>query len=212
MPNERNTDYSAMLKSVPWVTLILIVINVGVFFFCETKGSSLDTDYMIKMGASYEPLIMDGHEYYRLITHFFLHFGWDHLFNNMISLLVLGYATELVLGRLRFFTLYFLSGIVAGVASLIYNLSSGDPSVSAGASGAIFGLSGALLILVIRGNRGRRGTEVIRYLIYMALSLYSGFVDPSIDHMAHLGGFVFGALLCLIMTLGKRDMRVSYSR
>lgn len=197
------------MKRVPWVTLILIAINVGVFFFTEAKGSTLDSDYMLSMGAAYEPLIIDGHEYYRLITHFFLHFGWDHLFNNMISLLVLGYATELVLGRVRFFSLYFLSGIVAGVASLIYNMS-GDPSVSCGASGAIFGLSGALLILVIRGNRGKRSTEVLRYLVYMALSLYSGFLDPSIDHMAHLGGFVFGALLCLLMTLGKKNMGVTY--
>ena len=214
MPEEReyNKDYTAMLKSVPWVTLILIAINVAVFFFTEAKGSTLDTEYMIKMGAAYEPLIIDGHEFYRLITHFFLHFGWDHLFNNMISLLVLGYATELVLGRVRFFCLYFLSGVGAGVASLVYNMmGSADPSVSAGASGAIFGLSGALLILVIRGNRGRRSTEVIRYLIYMALSLYSGFVDPSIDHMAHLGGFIFGALLCFLMTLGKKRMKVTYS-
>lgn len=211
MPETNRTDYASIINRVPWLTLILIAINVGVFFFMETKGSTLDTDYMIKMGAAYEPLIMDGHEYYRLITHFFLHFGWDHLFNNMISLLVLGYATELVLGRVRFFSLYFLSGIAAGVASLIYNLNSGDPNVSAGASGAIFGLSGALLILVIRGNRGRRSTEVIRYLIYMALSLYSGFLDPSIDHMAHLGGFVFGALLCILMTLGKKKMKVTYS-
>lgn len=205
------------LKQVPWVTLLLILINVGVFIYVESTGSSENTDFMLQMGASYEPLIVDGHEYYRLITHFFLHFGWDHLINNMISLLVLGYATELVLGRVRFISLYFLAGIGAGAASVWYNLSAGEPSVSCGASGAIFGLSGALLILVIRGNRERRkreggfgGTEVIRYLIYMALSLYSGFTDPSIDHMAHLGGFLCGVILCLLMTLGKKKMGVSY--
>ena len=197
------------MKRVPWVTLILIAVNVTVFFIVEANGSSLDSDYMLRMGAAYEPLVVDGGEYYRLITHFFLHFGWDHLFNNMISLLVLGYATETVLGKVRFVSLYFLSGIVAGAASLLYNMS-GDPSVSCGASGAIFGLSGALLILVIRGTRGKRSTEVLRYLVYMALSLYSGFLDPSIDHMAHLGGFVFGALLCLLMTFGKKDMGVTY--
>ena len=122
-----------------------------------------------------------------------------------------------MLGRIRFISLYFLAGIGAGAVSVGYNLWSGTESVSCGASGAIFGLSGALLILVIRGNRERRrregglgGTEVIRYLIYMALSLYSGFTDPSIDHMAHLGGFLVGVVLCFLMTFGKKKMGVSY--
>ncbi len=205
------------LKQVPWVTLLLILANVGVFLYVESTGSSENSDYMLQMGASYEPLIVEGHEYYRLITHFFLHFGWNHLVNNMVSLLVLGYATELVLGRVRFISLYVLAGIGAGAASVWYHMMSGDASVSCGASGAIFGLSGALLVLVIRGNLirrknegGRGGTEVIRYLIYMGLSLYSGFTDPSIDHMAHLGGFVIGVILCFLMTVGKKKMGVSY--
>ena len=69
---------------IPVMTLLLILINVVVYLYVEIHGSSYDAEYMIKMGAVYEPYIVQRHEYYRLITHFFLHFGFDHLFNNMI--------------------------------------------------------------------------------------------------------------------------------
>ncbi|MBO6108768.1 MAG: rhomboid family intramembrane serine protease [Eubacterium sp.] len=198
---------------VPIFTIILIVINIGVFIFTEVRGSSLDTEFMLSMGASYEPYIVEGGQYWRLITHFFLHFGWDHLFNNMISLLVLGYATETVLGHVRFISLYILSGIVAGVVSVMYNMNAADgASVSCGASGAIFGLSGALLILLIRGNRGRLSTEVPRFLIYMVLSLYSGYLDTSIDHAAHIGGFICGAFICLLMTFFDKRISLTFGR
>ena len=189
------------MSSVPIVTVLLIIINVVVFIYVEMTGSSEDTQHIFDMGASYAPAILEDHEYYRLITHFFLHFGVAHITNNMLSLLVLGYATENAVGHVRFAVIYMLSGFMAGVVSLIYNqYIQADPAVACGASGAIFGLAGALLVLVIRGNKGRRGTEVIRYVIYLVLSLYSGFVDPSIDNAAHVGGFIFGLLICLLTT------------
>ena len=137
---------------IPVMTLLLILINVVVYLYVEIHGSSYDAEYMIKMGAVYEPYIVQRHEYYRLITHFFLHFGFDHLFNNMISLLILGYSLEKVTGKIRFLILYFLSGILAGIVSLAYNLSMAQESVSCGASGAIYGLMGALLFHVLGGD------------------------------------------------------------
>ncbi len=187
-------------KRIPVITCILLAVNVAVYLYVEWKGSSYDADFMIQMGAVYDPLIIQGHQYYRLITHFFLHFGWDHLVNNMISLLILGYSLEQVIGKWRYATIYMLSGILAGVASLLYNMYTAQETVSCGASGAIYGLMGALLVLLIMGNRGRRSSEVPRYLIYLAISLYSGMQDPSIDNAAHVGGFVAGALICFLMT------------
>ena len=197
-------------NKIPVMTLILVAVNVLVYLYVEWNGSSYDVDYMLSMGASYEPYILENHEWYRLITHFFLHFGWDHLFNNMISLLVLGYALEQVMGKVRYTALYFLSGIVAGVASIAYNIMvTGEYSVSCGASGAIYGLTGALLVLLIRGNRNRRSSEVPRYLLYLAVSLYSGFQDTSIDNAAHVGGFLAGVVICFFMSKTKQ-MEVTY--
>ena len=179
-------------KKIPLVTLILLGVNVLVFFFVEFQGSSYDSDFMIRMGALYDPLFLQDHEFYRLITHFFLHFGFDHLFNNMVSLLILGYSLEQIMGRVRFVSIYFLSGILAGIASIVYNIYIGQESVSCGASGAIYGLMGALLVMLIVGNRGRFSTEVPRYLLYIAISIYSGIQDSNIDNAAHIGGFVAG--------------------
>lgn len=196
-------------KKVPLMTLILLAINVLVFFFVESQGSSYDSDFMIRMGAVYDPLILQDHEFYRLITHFFLHFGFDHLFNNMISLLILGYSLEQVMGRARFVSIYFLSGILAGITSIVYNIYVGQETVSCGASGAVYGLMGALLVMLIVGNRGRFSTEVPRYLLYIAISIYSGMQDTTIDNAAHIGGFVAGVIICLIMSRFVR-MEVSY--
>lgn len=195
---------------IPVITILLVILNVLVFGYTEWNGSSQDAEYMIQMGAIYEPLVLEGKEYYRLFTHFFLHFGFEHLANNMISLLILGYSIESVLGKGRFIFLYFLSGLLAGVTSIVYNIHVGNEyTVSCGASGAIYGLTGALLILLILGNRGRKSTEVIRYLLYIGISLYSGMRDVSIDHAAHIGGFVVGAVVCAIMAR-KKTLEVSY--
>ena len=166
---------------LPKFTLLLAAVNVLVYAYVEWNGSSYDTDFMLQMGAVSESLVVEQHEFYRLVTHFFLHFGFEHLFNNMVSLLVLGYALENVLGGVRYLILYFLSGILAGVTSIVYNVSViGGDTVSCGASGAIYGLTGALLFLLILGNRKKRTTEVPRYLLFIAVSIYSGIQDPTI--------------------------------
>lgn len=196
-------------NKIPVMTLLLVFINVAVYLYVEFSGSSYDTEHMIQMGAVYDPLVTQNHELFRLITHFFLHFGFGHLFNNMISLLILGYSLEKVTGKIRFIILYFMSGILAGLASIVYNIYIGQETVSCGASGAIYGLMGALLVLLIVGNRGRLSSEVPRYLLYIGISIYSGMQDPSIDNAAHVGGFVAGVLICLVMTRFAR-MEVSY--
>lgn len=196
-------------RKIPIVTMLLIITNVLVYFYVEYSGSSYDSDYMIQMGAAYNPLILYENQYYRLITHFFLHFGTDHLVNNMISLLVLGYTVEFAIGKIRFFVLYFLSGILAGITSIVYNIYVAQETVSCGASGAIFGLMGALLVLLIFGNRGKISSEVPRYLLYIAISIYSGIQDTSIDNAAHIGGLVAGILICIILSRFGR-MEVSY--
>lgn len=201
---ELEQDY--MSEKLPIVTILLIAINVVVFVVTEWRGSSLDADYMIEAGAMYAPAFFGNHEYYRLITHFFMHFGMEHLFNNMVSLLVLGYALENVIGRIWFAILYMASGVLAGIVS-VANMWHGEPEtlvVSCGASGAVYGLMGALLVMLIAKRRHSLRREIPRFVLYLGLSLYSGMRDPGIDNMAHVGGFVSGILLCVVMYLMKR--------
>ena len=124
-------------NKIPVMTLLLVFINVAVYLYVEFSGSSYDTEHMIQMGAVYDPLVTQNHELFRLITHFFLHFGFGHLFNNMISLLILGYSLEKVTGKIRFIILYFLSGILAGLASIVYNIYIGQETVSCGGAAVL---------------------------------------------------------------------------
>lgn len=186
-------------RPLPVITVILIMINISVFLYTEWKGSSLDAEFMIDMGAMYEPALVHNQEYYRLITHFFLHFGLEHLVNNMISLLVLGYTLEQEFGKIRYLILYMASGIFAGLVSVYVNWTLGEHVVSCGASGAIYGLMGALLMILLKNRKRIVRSDIFRFAIYLALSLYSGMQDTGIDNAAHISGVVAGFLLCGIL-------------
>ena len=152
----------------------------------------------------YEPLVTEGHEYYRLITSLFLHFGIQHLLNNMVMLGALGYQLENEIGRIKFLLIYFISGIGGNLCSLYWNVSHGEQVISAGASGAIFGLMGALLYIVAV-NRGRLGRLSGRgMLIMVALSLYFGLTSSGVDNSAHVGGLICGILITVLLYRRKR--------
>ena len=185
-------------------TIALIVINVAVFFILTMFGDTEDAVFMLQHGAMYEPNIIEGHEYYRIFTCLFLHFGITHLLNNMVLLGALGWNLELELGKVRFVIIYFASGIIGNIVSLFYDLTLEQPAVSAGASGAIFGLMGALLYVVI-ANRGRLGRLSGRgMLVMVALSLYFGLTSTGVDNLAHIGGVVSGFLLAVLLYRRKQ--------
>ena len=184
-------------------TVALIVINIAVFFILTMFGDTEDAVFM-QHGAMYEPNIIEGHEYYRIFTCLFLHFGITHLLNNMVLLGALGWNLELEIGKVRFVIIYFASGIIGNIVSLFYDLTLEQPAVSAGASGAIFGLMGALLYVVI-ANRGRLGRLSGRGMLVMViLSLYFGLTSTGVDNLAHIGGLVSGFLLAVLLYRRKQ--------
>ena len=192
---------------IPVFTFIVVAVNVLAYAVSEIYGSSLDSEHMIRMGAMYEPAFVEGQEYYRIITSFFLHFGAEHLVNNMISLIVLGFALEHAIGKGWFGLIYLGAGLFSGAVSVWYHISEGLQVVSCGASGAIYGLMGALLALLLIYNRRNLRREIPRFSLYILISLYSGAQDPGIDNAAHVGGFVGGFILCIIMCIVKRFQR-----
>lgn len=193
------------------ITAGLIGINAAVFLILTVIGRTEDVYFMIKHGAMYEPLIMQDHEYYRIITSMFLHFGIQHLLNNMVMLGALGWNLEPEIGKIRFIIIYFLSGIGSGICSLYWNVSHGEEVVSAGASGAVFGLMGALLYVVLI-NRGRLGRLSGRGVLMMVLlSLYVGFTDTGVDNAAHVGGLICGFILSAVLYRRKKLDRKSDS-
>ena len=153
---------------------------------------------MLNCGASYTPLVRDQGETYRLFTSMFLHFGISHLANNMLVLFVMGEPLEQALGHFRYLILYFVSGIGANWISMMRK-GADSMVISAGASGAIFGVIGGLLSLAAL-NKGRLGNLSTRQLMIMVLfSLYFGFTSTGVDNTAHVSGLILGAILGILL-------------
>jgi membrane associated rhomboid family serine protease/Flp pilus assembly protein TadD len=186
----------AVASKPPMATYALLFINIAVFTVMVASGLSWitpETGSVLRWGADYGPLTLGG-QYWRLVTAMFLHFGIIHLFGNMWCLWSLGQLAEKLLGSLSVLGLYLLTGIGASLLSLSW-----DPMrVSAGASGAIFGIAGALISVLYFGKLGLQPEGVRKLLGYVVrfafLNLLFG-LRGHVDNMAHLGGLVSGLLI-----------------
>lgn len=185
-------------------TIALAAVNVLVFLFLSFQGMTEDAGFMLEHGAMYVPDIIYMGKYYELFTSMFLHFGFEHLMNNMLTLVLLGYQLEYEVGKVRFLLIYFFSGIAGNLLSLAIELHTGDFAVSAGASGAIFGIVGALFYIALR-NRGRIGSVSGRGLLFMVfLTLYFGYMSTGVNNAAHIGGVLGGFVLAVLLYHKKR--------
>ena len=191
-----------------WMNGVLIILNVLYFLYLEIAGSSEDTVFMIHHGAMYAPFVVEYHQYYRLLTAVFMHFGINHIANNMLVLFVLGDNMERALGSVRYLIFYLLCGVGANVVSMLVELNDPVPPVGAGASGAIFGVIGGLLYAVM-ANRGRLEDLSTRQLVVMILfSLYFGFTSTGVDNVAHVAGMIIGFVLAMIMYRKPKARRI----
>lgn len=191
-------------KNVKMNTL-MIAINAIVFILVEITGSSLDTVHMIKWGAAYSPLMEVGHEYYRLFTCMFLHFGISHLINNMIVLAFLGDTLERAVGSVKYLIIYVVGGLGASYISFYTEIVSNKNTVSAGASGAVFAVIGAMLYILLV-NKGRiEDLTTGRLILMIVLTLYLGITSTGVDNMAHLGGLFCGFLLGVLLYKKRRN-------
>lgn len=184
------------------VNVVIVAVTVIAFFVMQfweksiTEGAFYGhtSQFLLEHGALYGPAVREG-EWYRLVTHLFLHADIWHLGNNMLILFCLGNALEHYAGKVSFTVLYFFSGILAGLGSVVYNT---DSPVSIGASGAVFGVVGAMLWLFVI-NRGRLvGFTGKRILLFIVMSVYAGFVDQGVDNAAHIVGLVAGFFLAIL--------------
>lgn len=189
------------LTPTAWVTRVLLVAITAWFAVMALAGVDVfnpDADELIKYGANYGPVTLNG-QWWRLFSCIFVHVGLIHFAFNMWALYVIGPLVERMVGHVGYLLLYFISGGAASFASIWFN----RLVVAAGASGALFGLVGGLLGFLIRSRhsvpssafRGLRNQLVILIAINVAL----GFSISGIDNAAHLGGLAAGFVLGLIL-------------
>lgn len=193
---ETNTRFLNLL--IPskkfFFTPIIIYINVCVFILMILSGVNLfapSSQSLIDWGANFKPATLGG-EWWRLITCCFLHIGILHLLLNMYALIYIGMLLEPLLGRIRFIVAYLLTGIVSSTASLWWN----DSTVSAGASGAIFGMYGLFLALLTSKiiHEETRKSLLASIGLFVFISLTNG-LKGGIDNAAHIGGLISGLLI-----------------
>lgn len=190
------------------VNLTMVLINVVVFFVLEVLGDTTDGFFMYNHGAMYPYAVTSGHEWYRLLTSAYLHFGISHLVNNMVMLICLGSYLERALGKIKYLIFYLATAVGSSLISMAHMLYTDDIVVSAGASGVIFGVIGALLYLVIRNKGHFEDLTMIRFLIMLVLSLYYGFSSTGVDNAAHVGGLITGFVLAIL--LYRKDKHYQY--
>jgi rhomboid protease GluP len=189
-----------------WVLFLLTAVCVGVFLAEERAGGSEVTSVLLRFGASRPAHVRTG-EWWRFATALFIHIGPRHLLGNMAALLVLGPALVAALGPWRFLAVYLLAGVAGNALS--YQVTPPDV-VSAGASGAILGVLGALggQRLRFAASARYRGWQVIAALLaYLAVAVGA---EPGVDTMAHLGGLAAGLALGLVIPPPRpRESRAS---
>ena len=184
-------------RAVP-VTVLLIALNVLLFLLMarvQWSPWSLTHADPLTWGANFGPATQDG-QWWRLLTAVFVHFGFIHIALNMWALWDVGRLMERLLGRWRYTTLYLGAGAVGNLLSLAVQ---GNEKVTGGASGAIFGLYGALIVFLWRERR-QVDPDEFRWLFTVAIAfsglmLGLGFFIPAIDNAAHVGGLLAGGLL-----------------
>ena len=181
------------------ITYTLIAINVIVFAISSLYPSLLDA------GGQYNQLVLQG-QYWRLFTAMFLHLSILHIGFNMLSLFFVGRAVEIFFGKWRYLLLYLLSGIAGGI---LFLFTSGPTGAAVGASGAIFGVFGALGVFYIvnRKSLGAYGRGAIgNWLFWIGLNLVFGLTNTDIALTAHIGGLIAGMILAFLLVprLGTR--------
>ena len=194
--NEKRNKIAEKIFSYkqPIVTYIIMAICIILFILMELSGGSTNSQTLLKYGANLDVLVKNG-EYYRLFTCIFLHIGIMHLLCNMYSLYIIGSEVENLFGKIKYIIIFILSGIFGSIMSLAFT----HNTISAGASGAIFGLLGALLYFGMH-YRTYLGEAIKRSIIPInVVNLIIGFFAEGIDLAAHIGGLVGGVLVAMMV-------------
>lgn len=181
-----------------YMTWLFLVLNVAAFLLYEILG-----DVVYTKGSLSVLDVIEKQEYYRVLSSMFLHAGLDHIIGNMLFVFILGEMLEQAIGHVRFAVIYLLTGIGGNLCSMLFELTTGSFYHTVGASGAVCGIMGALLVLVIR-NRGSFGyLSLNRMILAIVYMIYTGVQSSIVNNAAHIGGLLSGVLVMTVIALLK---------
>ena len=178
------------LRSRSVANLTIVIINVAVFLILSCFGDTENADFMAAHGASYTPYIVQDGKYYLLIF--------------------MGDILEKKLGKISYLLIYFGGGIAGNCLSVYMDIKRAEFPVSAGASGAIFAVMGAILWLVIKNKGKLDDISGRKFVLMIVLSVFQGYTSMGVDNSAHIGGLIMGFLLCMILSIGVKQSEDDY--
>lgn len=190
-------------RARPYVTYALIGINVAVFLveqILRLTGMGTST-MLLTLGAKENTLITCG-QYWRLLTACFLHANFTHILSNLIGLYFWGPHAEVLLGRVRFLIVYLAAGLFGSLLSYVCS-----DGFSVGASGALFGIFGALLYFRTRHKQVFDRVFGMQVLVFIGLNLAIGFMGTGVDNFGHIGGLIGGFLTAYCTGLYREKLR-----
>ncbi|WP_373395877.1 rhomboid family intramembrane serine protease [Algoriphagus halophilus] len=211
---EKITGFFSIFNPIDgyFVTPLLIICNLLIFIAMIYTGTHFlfpDIQDLLDWGANYRPFTVDG-QWWRLLVSCFLHIGILHLLFNMYALFYIGLLLEPYLGKARFLAAYLISGIAASIASIWWN----GMVVSAGASGAIFGMYGVFLALLSTNlvDKSIRKSLFTSIGVFVVYNLVNG-LNPNngVDNAAHIGGLLTGFVLGYGFVPSLKNLKIGYS-
>ena len=190
---QNNNKIRSYYKNSP-VTFAFLAIIITYFIVITLNGGTTDSETLVRFGALFPPYVKEYNQYYRLITSIFIHIGVAHLFFNAYALYIFGTQIERLLGSFKYVLFFLLTGIGGNIITYIFAFD----SISAGASGSLFGIFGAFLYLIqhhkeMISPEGRRSI-----LSLLGINLVYTLLVPNISITAHFGGLIIGYLISYI--------------
>lgn len=198
-PGRPSAAYALLHGTTPWFTYLLIAVNVLIYALLTLSGGPAN-DAVLRAFGALDPRLIQNGQWWRLLTAMFLHASVAHILFNMLSLYAVGTLAERLYGHARFLLIYFVSGLIGSLVSFSFSELTGIVNVlGVGASGAIFGVAGALVAVRFHrasvfppGLRRQVSTSMVPLVL---VSLVIAYLTPYVDNSAHVGGLLGGALL-----------------
>ncbi|HHT88751.1 MAG TPA: rhomboid family intramembrane serine protease [Clostridiales bacterium] len=203
---DRNS-HNQKTNIISFINTILIVVNIIIYILVHHTAIFGETIYAMQKGALYWYFVKVDREHYRLLTSMFLHSDFEHLLNNMLVLFFVGDNLERAAGKIKYLVIYFGSGIIAGISSISYNMIKEREVLSVGASGAIFGIVGAMVYILLINKGHLEDISSRQIILFTVFSLYGGIANVNIDNAAHIGGFIGGIILAVILYRRQRKAK-----
>lgn len=184
-----------------YVTFIIVIFNIIAFIIYTILG-----EIVYNNGSLSVVDIIERQEYYRILSCAFLHAGINHILSNMLFLIILGDMMEKEIGHMAFAIIYLISAVGGSLFSMLYELVTGHYYHTVGASGAVCGLIGAMLIIVVLHHGNFKEVSLPRIILAICFLIYSGMKSEYVNNAAHIGGLFAGviSMICVNKVKGLR--------